>query len=83
MDQRSPSSSDNELKDAVHNWLHSQAKIFFADYVTRLVNHKTTRIEKERGDCVEVWHGTHLSQIVIHEVTNHLKSSGFFMYHQV
>ena len=54
MDQRSPSSSDNELKDAVHNWLHSQAKIFFADYVTRLVNHKTTRIEKERGDCVEV-----------------------------
>ena len=38
---------------------------------------------KKGDDCVDEWQSTHLSQTVVHEVTNLLKPNGFFTYHQV
>jgi len=36
----------NEVKDAVHLWLRSQPKTFFADWFRRLVNRYKTSIER-------------------------------------
>jgi len=53
MDKRLTSSSDNELKDAVHTWLRSQPKFFFSDYVTMLMNRNKYALKKKGGGCVE------------------------------
>lgn len=65
MDQRLPYSSDNELKDTVHTWLHSQPKIFFADSVTMLMK-RNKYVLKKGGDCVEEWLSTHLSRTLLY-----------------
>jgi len=36
------------VKDAMHTWLRSQPKNFFADWIRRFVNRYTIYVEKEK-----------------------------------
>jgi hypothetical protein len=67
--------SGDDVKDAMHKWLRSESKTFFADGIKRLVSCYTICVEK-RGDYVEKWYILLLSQVVVHEVIN--KSTLFF-----
>jgi hypothetical protein len=46
--------NDEEVKDAVHTWLHGQPKTFFADGIRKLVDRSNKYVVK-RGDYVEKW----------------------------
>jgi len=60
----------DEVLDAVHIRLRLQLENFFADGITRLINHYTICVK--RGDYYEKLYTSHLSQNVIHKVINTL-----------
>ena len=47
--------SDQELKNAVHEWLGAQPKTLFSEGIKKLVQLWKKCIEKQ-GDCVEKWY---------------------------
>jgi len=59
---------DDEVTNAVHTWVRSRQKTFFADEVRRLVKSYKMCVEK-RNDYVEEWCTSNLSQTVVHKVT--------------
>jgi hypothetical protein len=61
--------NDDKVKGAMHMWLQSQQKTFFADGIRRLVDHYTTCFGK-RAHYVEKLYTLYLPQIVVHEVIN-------------
>jgi hypothetical protein len=59
---------DDEVKDVVKMWLHSQLETFFAYGIRRPVNCYTIHVKKRGFLCWE-WYTLHLSHVV-REVTN-------------
>jgi len=46
---------DDEVKDVVHTWLHSQPKTYFADGISKLMDQNNKYMEK-LWDYIEKWH---------------------------
>ena len=44
--------ADDEVKEAVHDWLRSQPQTFFSNGIEKLTDHWAKCIEK-KGDCIE------------------------------